>query len=40
MKAGDSVMYNKYAGDDLNEDGVDYIVLKESDVMATLVPAE
>uniref|UniRef100_A0A7S3Z322 20 kDa chaperonin, chloroplastic n=1 Tax=Lotharella globosa TaxID=91324 RepID=A0A7S3Z322_9EUKA len=40
MKPGDSVMYNKYAGDDLSEDGVDYIVLKESDVMATLIPAE
>ena len=34
VKAGDSVLYGKYAGTELQHDGVDYLIMKESDILA------
>ena len=36
VKAGDLVLYGKYAGTEISHDGKDYIILRESDVLATL----
>ena len=34
LKAGDIVLYGKYAGTELQHDGVDYLIMKESDILA------
>ena len=34
VKTGDSVLYGKYAGTELQHDGVDYLIMKESDILA------
>jgi chaperonin GroES len=34
VKAGDEVLYGKYAGAELNIDGVDYLIMKQSDILA------
>ncbi|MDR2126047.1 MAG: co-chaperone GroES [Prevotellaceae bacterium] len=34
VKAGDEVLYGKYAGTELNIDGVDYLIMKQSDILA------
>ena len=34
VKEGDTVMYGKYAGTEINYDGVDYLVMKQSDIIA------
>ena len=34
VKVGDSVLYGKYAGTDLKLDGVDYLIMRESDILA------
>jgi chaperonin GroES len=34
IKAGDKVIYSKYAGTEIKMDGVEYLVLRESDVLA------
>jgi len=34
VKKGDEVYYGKYAGTDIKIDGEDYVILKESDVLA------
>ena len=36
LKAGDVVLYGKYAGTELNIDGTDYLMLRQSDVLAIL----
>jgi chaperonin GroES len=36
VKAGDKVLFKKYAPDEFKLDGVEYLVLAESDVMAVL----
>ena len=33
---GDTILFGKYAGDDLTHDGVDYIVVCRNDVLALL----
>jgi chaperonin GroES len=33
---GDRVLYGKYAGTEIKIDGVDYLIVRESDVLATL----
>ncbi len=33
VKAGDVVLYGKYAGSELNIDGVDYLLISQSDVL-------
>ncbi|MDR2292499.1 MAG: co-chaperone GroES [Prevotellaceae bacterium] len=34
VKVGDEVLYGKYAGTELNIDGVDYLIMKQSDILA------
>ena len=36
VKVGDSVIYSKYAGTEYTEDGTEYLVVRESDILATL----
>ncbi|HCW77123.1 MAG TPA: co-chaperone GroES [Candidatus Marinimicrobia bacterium] len=36
LKVGDSVLYGKYAGDELQYDGKDYLILSRSDILAKL----
>ena len=34
VKAGDTVLFGKYSGQDIKFDGVDYLIMKEDDVLA------
>ena len=34
VSVGDSVLYGKYAGTDLKLDGTDYLIMRESDILA------
>lgn len=34
VKAGDTVLYGKYAGNDITIDGNDYLIMRESDILA------
>lgn len=34
VKSGDKVIYSKYAGTEVKIDGVEYIIVKESDILA------
>ena len=34
VKPGDRVLFGKYAGDEIKLDGVDHIILRESDILA------
>ena len=34
VKTGDTVLFGKYAGQDIKFDGVDYLIMKEDDVLA------
>jgi len=34
VKAGDVVLYNKFAGQDYTLDGIDYLIMRESDIIA------
>ncbi len=36
VKVGDTVIYGKYAGSELKFDGVDYMIMKEEDILAIL----
>ena len=36
VKKGDEVFYGKYAGTEIKIDGEDYVILKESDVLAII----
>ena len=36
VKVGDTVLYGKYSGTDLNLDGVDYMIMREADILAIL----
>ena len=36
VKKGDTVLYGKYSGTEVNVDGNDYLILRESDVLAIL----
>ncbi|MEZ4241511.1 MAG: co-chaperone GroES [Myxococcota bacterium] len=36
VKPGDRVLFGKYAGDEVKLDGVDHIILRESDILAIL----
>ena len=36
VKVGDNVLFGKYAGNEVKIDGVDYLVLREDDVIAVL----
>ena len=34
LKSGDIVLYGKYSGTELQHEGVDYLIMKESDILA------
>ena len=34
VTAGDTVVYSRYAGTEYKEDGIDYLILRESDILA------
>ncbi len=34
VKAGDNVLYGKYAGTEVNIEGTDYLIMRESDLFA------
>ena len=36
LKKGDKVLYSKYAGTEIMVDGVEFLIMRESDVLATL----
>jgi chaperonin GroES len=36
LKKGDTVLYGKYAGTEVKVDGKEYLILRESDVLAIL----
>src|SRR5258706_5829684 len=41
VKAGDTILFGKYSGQEIKLDGVEYLIMKEDDVLATIegVPA-
>jgi len=36
VKVGDKVLYGKYSGSDVTLDGVEYLILRESDILAVI----
>ncbi|MEE9344524.1 MAG: co-chaperone GroES [Methylococcales bacterium] len=36
VKVGDKILFGKYAGNEVKFDGIDYIVMREDDVMAVI----
>ena len=36
VKAGDLVLYGKYAGTEITIDGIDYLIMKQSDILAAI----
>ena len=36
VKVGDSVLYGKYAGTELKFEGSDYLIMRESDILAII----
>lgn len=36
VKEGDMVLYGKYAGTEISVDGNDYLIMKESDILAII----
>ena len=36
VKVGDTVLYGKYSGTEINIDGKDYLIMRESDIFAVL----
>ncbi len=34
VKVGDNVLYGKYAGTEITIEGVDYLIMRESDILA------
>ena len=36
LKAGDHVLYGKYAGQEIQIDGVDYLIMKQNDILAII----
>ena len=36
VKTGDVVLYGKYAGTEINIDGVNYLIMRESDIVAII----
>jgi chaperonin GroES len=36
VKEGDAVLYGKYAGTEINIEGEDYLILRESDILAII----
>ena len=36
VKPGDTVLYGKYAGTEINVEGADYLIMRESDILAVV----
>lgn len=36
VKVGDTVLYGKYAGTELAHEGVDYLIMRQSDILAVI----
>jgi chaperonin GroES len=36
VKAGDTVLYGKYSGTEVTHDGKEYLIMRESDILAIL----
>ncbi|TAE49760.1 MAG: co-chaperone GroES [Bacteroidetes bacterium] len=36
VKIGDTVLYGKYSGTEISYEGVDYLIMRESDILAIL----
>ncbi len=36
VKVGDTVLYGKYAGTEISIEGTDYLIMRESDIFATI----
>ena len=36
VKTGDKILYGKYSGTDVSLDGVDYLIMRESDIMGII----
>ena len=36
VKKGDTVLYGKYAGTEINVDGKNYLIMRESDILAII----
>ncbi|HSI76809.1 co-chaperone GroES [Lunatibacter salilacus] len=36
VKVGDTVLYGKYSGTELNVEGADYLIMREADIFAIL----
>jgi chaperonin GroES len=36
VKTGDTVLYGKYSGTEINIEGKDYLIMKESDILAII----
>jgi chaperonin GroES len=34
VKVGDNVLYSKYAGTELSHEGINYLIMRESDIVA------
>lgn len=37
LKAGDTVLYGKYAGTEVEVDGEKYLIMRQNDVLATII---
>ena len=40
VKVGDRILFGKWSGTEVKIDGVEYLIMKESDIMGVLVGAE
>ena len=40
VKVGDRILFGKWSGTEVKIDGVEYLIMKESDIMGVLVEAE
>ena len=40
VKAGDRVLFGKWSGTEVQIDGIEYLIMKESDIMGVLIEAE
>lgn len=36
VKVGDAVLYGKYSGTEINVEGYDYLIMRESDILAII----
>ena len=36
VKAGDEILYGKYSGTEINIEGTDYLIMRESDIFAVI----